>query len=88
MMGFLASNHPTAIGARTVLLLKVLTITPKANRFCINRINLDEIWSGLQQFRFEVTGKLSIQTMVMFLWNPRDKSKYIDLMRSLRPNQI
>ncbi len=51
-------------------------------------INLDEVWSGIEKFRSEFRGELAIQTMIVSPWNRDARNKYIDLMRSLQPDEI
>jgi wyosine [tRNA(Phe)-imidazoG37] synthetase (radical SAM superfamily) len=54
----------------------------------VAEIHWHELWSGIQKFRSEFRGEFAIQTMMMSPWNRDTRNKYIDLMRSLDPDEI
>ncbi len=52
------------------------------------KINLSDIWGGIQKFREQYQGQLAIQTMILSSWNPQIKAEYINLIKSLKPDEI
>jgi wyosine [tRNA(Phe)-imidazoG37] synthetase (radical SAM superfamily) len=51
-------------------------------------LNLSDIWAGIQQFRAEFSGEMSIQTMLLFPWDTQSKAEYIRLMQLFAPDEI
>ena len=51
-------------------------------------LKLQELWTGLQQFRQQYSGHLAIQTMLLTNWNDRGRAEYISRMQALRPDEI
>ncbi len=54
----------------------------------VEGIQLTDIWEGLEQFRAEYEGHLSIQTMILSKWDESARSDYIARMESLAPDEI
>ncbi len=52
------------------------------------QLNLSDIWQRIKEFREQYQGKLAIQTMILSPWNPQTKSEYINLIKSLKPDEI
>ncbi|MEM9540811.1 MAG: radical SAM protein [Cyanobacteria bacterium P01_E01_bin.42] len=50
--------------------------------------DFNKIWQGIFRFRQGYVGKFSIQTMILTLWSPENLETYIELMRSLSPDEI
>ncbi|MBP0018258.1 MAG: radical SAM protein [Cyanobacteria bacterium SBLK] len=50
--------------------------------------DFNKIWQGILKFRQEYLGKFSIQTMVLTPWPKESLETYIELMRSLSPDEI
>ena len=59
----------------------------RINRPEVN-LNLAEIITGIEQFRREFLGQLSLQTMVLSDWTEETKNQYIDLVKRLNPDNI
>jgi len=55
---------------------------PQAN------INLAEIIQGIEEFKTEFLGQLSLQTMALSDWSEDIKNQYINLVKRLKPNKI
>jgi wyosine [tRNA(Phe)-imidazoG37] synthetase (radical SAM superfamily) len=55
---------------------------PQAN------INLAEIIQGIEEFKTEFLGQLSLQTMVLSDWSEDIKNQYINLIKRLNPDKI
>ncbi len=51
-------------------------------------IRLQQIWSGLDQFRQQYSGHLAIQTMLLSEWNEQQQAEYIAMMAKLKPDEI
>ena len=51
-------------------------------------INWQSIWQGIEKFCVEYQGMLGIQTMLLSDWDANSKARYIELMRSLQPDEI
>jgi wyosine [tRNA(Phe)-imidazoG37] synthetase (radical SAM superfamily) len=51
-------------------------------------ITLENIWAGIQAFQQTYTGILSVQTMILSAWNEARRSTYIDMMKTLQPDEI
>lgn len=49
---------------------------------------IDRLWSGLQQFRQQYAGMLSVQTMLLLPWSEQQQVDYIELMHRLQPDEI
>ncbi|HBB34263.1 MAG TPA: radical SAM protein [Cyanobacteria bacterium UBA8803] len=81
----------TALSLADKVSVKLDAISPDGLRR-INRatpdLNWQEIWQGIQQFRLEYRGKMSIQTMMLTSWDDVRKHNYIQLMQSCRPDEI
>ncbi len=54
----------------------------------VNHPELESLWEGMQQFRSQYTGQLSVQTMLMAPWKEADQQTYIELMRAIAPDEI
>lgn len=52
------------------------------------KIDYQQLWQGIKQFRSEYSGRLEIQTMILQPWDSRLMNHYIELMVELKPNQI
>ncbi|HIK29090.1 MAG: radical SAM protein [Oscillatoriaceae bacterium SKW80] len=51
-------------------------------------IELTDIWQGLELFRAEYEGHLSIQTMILSKWDDKARADYIARMKFLAPDEI
>ncbi len=51
-------------------------------------VRLQQIWSGLEQFRRQYSGHLAIQTMLLSEWNEQQQAEYIVMMEKLQPDEI
>ncbi|NER05428.1 MAG: radical SAM protein [Okeania sp. SIO3C4] len=51
-------------------------------------LNLSDIWQNIKDFRDKYQGKLAIQTMILSPWNTQTKVEYINLIKSLKPDEI
>ncbi|MGK7926198.1 MAG: radical SAM protein [Spirulina sp.] len=54
----------------------------------VSSFDFNKIWQGILQFRQIYMGELSIQTMVLTPWSKDSLETYIELMRSLSPDEI
>lgn len=87
-------NMPDVRAALTLadkVSVKLDTISPdtfwRINR-PVPELNLSDIWAGIQQFRAEFSGEMSIQTMLLFSWDAQSKAEYIRLMQLFAPDEI
>ena len=80
-----------ALSLADIVSLKLDAVSPEQLRR-VNRpvaeIKWADIWAGLEQFRAEFTGKLSIQTMILSPWDADVQEQYISLMRTVAPSEI
>jgi len=51
-------------------------------------LNWDAIWQGMAEFSQNYTGKLDIQTMLLWEWNDTQKANYLRLIERLSPHEI
>ncbi|HAG83638.1 MAG TPA: radical SAM protein [Cyanobacteria bacterium UBA12227] len=81
----------TALSLADRVSVKVDAVFPEQLRR-INRpiveFNWQQVWQGIQQFRQDYKGEIGIQTMLLTSWDERSKQRYIELMRSLQPDEI
>ena len=53
-----------------------------------NKVDFNKIWQGILQFRQIYAGEFGIQTMILTPWTAESLEAYIELMRSLSPDEI
>lgn len=51
-------------------------------------IDWPELWRGIQEFRQGYPGKMGLQTMLLTPWTESCQDTYIELVRSLNPDEI
>lgn len=54
----------------------------------VAEITLDQILSGIAQFRQDYTGQLTLQTMILSPWSDREQAEYIRLIQPLKPDEV
>jgi wyosine [tRNA(Phe)-imidazoG37] synthetase (radical SAM superfamily) len=85
------ANVRAALAIADFVVVKVDAIGDERLRR-INRplagITVSKQWLGLQQFRQQYGGKLSIQTMLLQAWDEAEQAAYITQMLALQPAEI
>jgi wyosine [tRNA(Phe)-imidazoG37] synthetase (radical SAM superfamily) len=54
----------------------------------VETLNLPYILTGLEQFRQEYQGQLTIQTMILYPWSLDEQLTYIEQIQKLKPDEV